>query len=165
MEKRVESPSLATAWRLIGNYQSLLESLTVLLPLGVPDSLLPAAMDEIRQAIRVAAQSLLAAGQDGAMRLGELRSAYQALASFIPYDEANAAARLQAAFSRGDRQLMASPMAQKVVLRAQRIEREAGELGREFDALAQDRESNALLAEIDNLLASRARRSGIASDS
>ena len=97
-------------------------------------------------------------GLTGPTELDNLRTAYQSLASFLPYEEANAAALLQAAFDRGDRTYISSRTAVQTVARAQRIEQEAGALAREFDAFLEHNESDDLLSEIDALLAELGRK-------
>jgi len=132
----MESARNAEAKHIVENYLQTLGTVTELLAFGVPDSLLAHERDVIRQSIR---DWVRTAGSDGIMSvsigLGGLRAAYQSLASFLPYDEANAAARLHHAFERGDYAYLASPAAEAATSRARRIELEASELAREFDAL------------------------------
>jgi hypothetical protein len=153
MDKPLKSQTLAQAGQLVQEYQLIVQGFFTLLTLGAPETLLPAPRDEIRQALRIVACATATGGLSGPRELDSLRTAYQSLASFLPYEEANAAALLQAAFERGDRSYIASRSAAQTVARAQRIEQEAGELAREFDAFLKHNESDGLLTEIDALLA------------
>ena len=153
MDKMPESQALSEARQLAQDYQQVLLSVAALLTLGAPETLLPASKDEIRQALRIVARTTATDGMADPMALDSLRTAYLSLANFLTYEEANAAARLQAAFDRGDRTYISSPAAAQTVTRAQRIEQETGELAREFDAFTKDNESDSLLSEIDALLA------------
>jgi hypothetical protein len=129
-----------------------LASVTHLLAFGVADSLLAHSRDEIRQAIR--AWVGLNAGDQAlhpGVGLGDLRAAYQSLASFVPYEEANAAARLHLAFDRGDYAYLASPAADAAMRRSRRIEQEAGQLACEFDALLNE-PVDSVLSEVDAFL-------------
>jgi hypothetical protein len=148
----MESARTAEARQIIGQYLQTLGTVSHLLAFGVPDTLLTHKSDEIRQAIRDCAA---AAGADGAapsnLGLAELRIAYQSLASFLPYEEANAAARLHHAFERGDYTFLASPAAELAMNRSRRIERESSELAREFDALVSG-PADPVLSEVDAFL-------------
>jgi len=153
MAKATESLTLAQASQIAQEYQQVLQSVTTLLTLGAPETLLPAPKDVIRQALRIVARAAGTGGLAGQTALDALRMAYLSLANFLSYEEANAAARLQAAFDRSDRTYLSSRAATQTVARAQRIEQEAGELAREFDAYQVHNESDGLLSEIDALLA------------
>ena len=149
-----EPMDLQQARQLVGEYESVLATVSPLLALGAPDSLLPAPPDQLRQAFRTV---ILAVGGDELApptATSELRGAYVALASFLPYEEAYAAARLQTAFDSGDRSFIASRQAEKTMARARHIEQDAAGLAQEFDGwLASGHNSNDVLAEIDQLLA------------
>lgn len=147
---------------LIDEYRQVLRDVAALLPLGVPETLLPAGKDVLRAALRREAQ--IRGRQFGDTAHTEaLRDAYLSLASFLPYDEANAAACLHAACARGDVTFLSSPAAELAMARARQIEREAGELAREFDALRAPA-ADALLAEIDRFLSDFQRKHGRATD-
>jgi len=152
MDTTIKTPSLAQSSQLAQDYLQVLQEITALLTLGAPETLLPASKDEIRQALRIVARATATGGLSDPTALDRLRTAYLSLASFLSYEEANAATRLQAAFDRGDRTYIASRSASQTVARAQRIEQEAGVLAREFDAFLLHKESDGLLAEIDSLL-------------
>ena len=165
MHRPVETMDLQQARELVGEYKSVLATVSGLLALGAPDSLLPAPPDQLRHAFRSVIQAVagdeLAAPTDAS----ELRGAYVALASFLSYDEAHAAARLQAAFDSGDRGFIASRQAEKTMARARHIEQDAAGLAQEFDGwLTGDHASNDVLAEIDRLLARLDRGFGAARD-
>jgi hypothetical protein len=153
MDKRPESLSAAQARQIVQEYQQVLYGVAALLTLGAPETLLPAAKDEIRQALRIVARATASDGSTDSMALDALRTAYLSLASFLTYEEANGAARLQAAFNRGDRAYISSRAAAQTVARAQRIEQEASALAREFDELLKQLDSDGLLSEIDSFLA------------
>lgn len=153
MKKIPESMELARAQQIVQDYQQVLLDVATLLTLGAPETLLPASKDEIRQALRIMARNTSVSGLSGQQKLDGLRTAYLSLANFLSYEEANAATRLQAAFDRGDRTYISSRIAMQTVARAQRIEQEAVELAKEFDAQQQHHESDGLLSEIDALLA------------
>jgi hypothetical protein len=152
MHNTPDTLSLITAGKIVQEYQQALQSVATLLTLGAPDTLLPAPKDEIRQAIRNLASAAITGVQVEPMALDTLRTAYLSLANFITYEEANSAARLQAAFDSGDRTYLASRAATQTVARAQRIEQEAGVLAREFETFLKHHESDDLLSEIDALL-------------
>ncbi len=153
MDKLLISQTQKQPEQLVQEYQQVLQSLSTLLTLGAPETLLPASSDEIRQALRIVARATATGGLAGTTELDRLRTAYQSLASFLPYEEANAAARLQVAFDHGNRTYITSRTATQTVARAQRIEQEAGDLAREFDAFLKHNESDGLLSEIEALLA------------
>lgn len=153
MQKPIESLDLAQASRITQEYRQILQSVTTLLTLGAPETLLPAPKDKIRQALCMVARGTDTSGPLGLRTLDELRTAYLSLANFLSYEDANAAARLQAAFDRGDRTYISSRAAMQTVARAQRIEQEAVALAKEFDAQLKQDESDGLLSEIDSLLA------------
>jgi len=158
MDKPLVSQAFFQSEQLVQEYRQVLQCLSSLLTLGAPETLLPAPSDEIRQALRAVAHATATDGLTGPTELDNLRTAYQSLASFLPYEEANAAALLQAAFDRGDRTYISSRTAVQTVARAQRIEQEAGALAREFDAFLEHNESDDLLSEIDALLAELGRK-------
>jgi hypothetical protein len=154
MQNLANSQQLQRARRLVDLYCALTESIAAMLTFGAPDTLLPATKDKIRQAFRdvIGEESKDASS---ASRLAGLRSAYISLAAFLPYDEANAAARLKAAFDRHDHGYIASPAAAQAMACVQKIEQEAGTMAKEFDALldVNDEEATNLLSEIDSILA------------
>jgi len=153
METAPESLTVAQASQIVQEYQQVLRCIATLLTLGAPETLLPAPKDVIRQALRIVARTTGTGGLAGTTALDGLRTAYLSLANFLSYEEANAASRLQAAFDRGDQTYISSRAAARTVARAQRIEQEAGELARDFDAYQKHNESGGLLSEIDALLA------------
>lgn len=149
-----DSAQLAAAEQLVAEYGEVLQSVTGLLATGVPDTLLPASREEIRHAIQVILQRRSASGFcDASSDVDNLRERYLSLASFLPYDEANGAIRLQAAFERGDRAYLATRAAQQAIARCRQIEQDASVLAKEFDGLLRTQESGDLLSEIDALLA------------
>lgn len=158
MDKTTESRALAQARQIVQEYQQVLQCIAALLTLGASETLLPASKDEIRQALRVVARATSCDGLAEPSALDTLRIAYLSLANFVTYEEANAATRLQAAFDRGDRAYISSRTAAQAMDRAQRIEKEAGALAREFDAYVKDNESDGMLSEIDALLAALDRK-------
>lgn len=151
---------LAAAEQLIAEYADVLQSVTALLATGVPDTLLPATREDIRQAMQVVLRHHAASGLcSAAIDIDTLRNRYLSLASFLPYDEANAAIRLQTAFERGDRAYLATRAAQQAIARCRQIEQDASVLADEFDAMLRTQESSDLLSEIDALLAELDRKS------
>jgi hypothetical protein len=149
-----DPPELVAAEQLLAEYAELLQSVTALLATGVPDTLLPASREEIRRAMHVVLRRHSASGFCGAdVDIDTLRNGYLSLASFLPYDEANAAVRLHAAFTRGDRAFLATRAAQQAILRCRQIEHDASVLAKEFDDMLRPQESSDLLSEIDALLA------------
>jgi hypothetical protein len=155
MDEPPKSPvQLAAAESLVAEYAEVAQSVTDMLATGVPDTLLPASRDEIRRAFGVVVRHHAAAGcSAGSMNLYSLRNSYLSLASFLPYDEANAAIRLETAFARGDRAYLSTPAAQQAIMRSRQIEQDATVLANEFDGLLRTHESDELLLEIDTLLA------------
>lgn len=145
---------LARAEQLVAEYAEVLQSVSALLATGAPDTLLPAAREDIRQAIQTLLRHHAGSGVCGAtIDIEGLRNRYVALAGFLPYDEANAAIRLQTAFQRGDRAYLGTRAAQHAMARSRQIEQEASLLASEFDAMLRTQESGGLLSEIDALLA------------
>lgn len=145
MDNKTETLTPTRARQIVQDYQQVLQRISALLTLGAPETLLPAPKDELRQALRMVMR-----GQSGDPTVLEaLRTAYLSLANFLTYEEANGAARLQAAFNRGDRAYIASPAAAQTMARTQGIEQEASALAREFDDLVKQLDSADLLAEID----------------
>jgi hypothetical protein len=145
MDNKKETLAATRARQIVQDYQQVLQRISALLTLGAPETLLPAPKDELRQALRMVMR-----GQSGDPTVLEaLRTAYLSLANFLTYEEANGAARLQAAFNRGDRAYIASPAAAQTMARTQGIEQEASALAREFDDLVKQLDSADLLAEID----------------
>jgi hypothetical protein len=144
--------STAQAANLLKEYKKILTDFSSLLALGAPECLLPASKDELRHAMRAIAKAQLL-DPTGLTDTDTLRNAYASLATFISYDDAHAAAQLHAACERGDMKFMASPVAERVMARAQRIEREASALGREFDEWLHNQGPLGLLSDIDALLA------------
>jgi len=148
------SAQLAAAEQLLAEYEDVLQSMTALLATGVPDTLLPAPREEIRHAMQVVLRRHSASGFCGAnIDIDTLRNRYLSLASFLPYDEANAAIRLHTAFERGDRAYLATRAAQQAIARCRQIEQDASVLVKEFDDMLRTQESGDLLSEIDALLA------------
>ncbi len=158
MDNARESQALAQAGQLVQEYQQVLQAVAALLTMGASETLLPASKDEIRQALRLVARATDTGGLADPTALDTLRTAYLSLANFLSYEEANAAARLQAAFDRGDRAYISSRMAAQTMERAQRIEQEASALAREFDAFVKDNEADGMLLEIDALLSTLGRK-------
>lgn len=154
MRKELTPPDFAKAKLLIAEYSKILKDVSGMLTLGAPETLLPATKDEIRQSIRAVVSHTQLQDMAGIAAFGEMRAAYMALANFIPYEEANAAARLRAAFSSKDHAYLASAEAQQIMVRVRRMEEEAARLGVEFDRLANSDawgdldDVNALLAEL-----------------
>lgn len=140
------------ARHIVQEYQQVLYGVVSLLTLGAPETLLPAAKDEIRQALRLMARAAASGGSTDSTTLDALRTAYLSLANFLTYEEANGAMRLQAAFDRGDRAYIASRAATQTVARAQRIEQEASALAREFDEFLKQLDSDGLLSDVDSFL-------------
>jgi hypothetical protein len=148
MDNKTKTLTPTRARQIVQDYQQVLQRISALLTLGAPETLLPAPKDELRQALRMVVR-----GQSSnPTALETLRTAYLSLANFLTYEEANSAARLQAAFDRGDRAFIASPVAAQTMARAQGIEQEASALAREFDELVKQLDSDGLLAEIDCFL-------------
>ncbi len=154
MRKDLTPPDVAKAKLLIAEYSRMLKDVSEMLTLGAPETLLPASKDEIRQSIRAVVSHTRFQGMAEMAAFGEMRNAYMALANFIPYEEANTAVRLRAAFSANDHVYLASPQAQRIMVRVRRMEEEAARLGAEFDRLANSDawgdidDINALLAEL-----------------
>jgi hypothetical protein len=147
-------PEVVAAEQLLAEYGEVLQSVTPLLATGVPDTLLPATREEICQATHVVLRRHSASGFCGAnIDIDTLRNHYLSLASFLPYDEANAAIRLQTAFERGDRAYLTTRAAQQAIARCRQIEHDASMLAKEFDSMLRTQESGDLLSEIDALLA------------
>jgi len=148
-----DAKSLVAAIQLISVYQELLRTMSSMLALGVPDTLLPSGTETLRKAICTMVLSLNRGAIDYTETLGRLRTAYLSLASFIPYEEANAAMQLQTAFAQGNRASLTEDQIEAVMRRGRQIEQEAMLLAKEFDHFAEDREASELLAEIDAMLA------------
>lgn len=142
--------SIAQTTQLLDEYKRILSDFCSLLTLGAPASLLPASKQAITQAIRAAAMTHVLDSSD-LTDMDTLRSAYTALATFLPDDEAYAAAQLHAASERGDMKFMASTAAEQVMARVQRIEQEAAVLGREFDAWIHAQGPLGLLSDVNTL--------------
>lgn len=142
--------STAPTTRLLNEYKRILSDFFSLLTLGAPESLLPASKEAITQAIRATAMTHVL-DQSDLTDMDTLRSAYTALATFLPDDEAYAAAQLHAASGRGDMKFMASPAAEQVMARVQRIEQEAAVLGREFDEWIRTQGPLGLLSDVNAL--------------
>jgi len=133
--------------RIIESYLQVLRTAGDLLAFGVPESLLADPRERIQQAFRD-----LGPGLSGlAVGLDDLRAAYQSLASFLPYEDANAVACLHHAVARGDYAFLATATAHTATAITRRIEQEAGRLAREFDALLCG-PADPLLAEVDAFL-------------
>jgi hypothetical protein len=158
-----QNPDFARAQRLFADYQKVLGEISGLLAYGAPETFLPAGKDEIRQAIRNLAQSVQSGLSVGTPDLDALRSAYVSLAHFLTDDEADAAARLQRAFERGERAFLASRTAEQAMARSRQIERDARPLAEEFNAFLQPAPLDPLLAEVDALLAELGRKFDLAS--
>jgi hypothetical protein len=142
--------STAQAVSLLNEYKKILSDFSSLLALGAPESLLPASKEELQQAIRALAKTHLLDPTD-LTNTDTLRNAYMALATFLSYDDAHAAAQLRTACERGDMKFMASSAAERIMARAQRIEQEASALGREFDEWIRAQGPLGLLSEIEAL--------------
>jgi hypothetical protein len=152
MGKAVSVPRRDHAPQLVDEYCQLLTGLSEMLPIGVPDSILPASAVQLREAILSVATSSHGR-RTGFSNPEFLRTAYLATASFLPYDQANEAARLHRAFNEGDQTYISSSAAQRALARARAMESEASTLAREFDrAMAADA-SDGLSTEIDTVLA------------
>ncbi len=137
----------AKSKRIIESYLQVLGTAGDLLAFGVPESLLADEREQIRQAFREAGPGLSNAG----VSLGDLRAAYQSLASFLPYEEANAVASLHHAIERGDYAFLATVAAETATGISRRVEQEAARLAREFDTLLCG-PADPLLAEVDAFL-------------
>ncbi len=139
--------------RIIESYLQVLRAVGDLLAFGAPESLLTHERGKIREALRDTVNAM--AGSAGisntGIGLGDLRTAYQSLASFLPYDEANAAARLHHAIERGDYAFLSSAAADAATGISRRIEQEAARLALEFDALLGE-PADPLLAEVNAVL-------------
>lgn len=133
MENNNESVELAQARRLVEEYRAVIESVATLLATGVPDTLLPAPKDALRQAILAVARQACAFTPGDTVTLDRLRAGYASLAGFLPYEQALAAAELIRAGRTGDRHYLNSAEAIRALTRARQIEVEAAHLGREFD--------------------------------
>lgn len=151
MEKASAVLPPGDARRLVDEYCQLVNRLSEMLALGIPDSLLPAPVSEIRTVILALARTQPGPLQECATS-EKLRSLYVATASFLPYEEANNAVRLHQAFAHGDRAFISSPQATRAMGRARRIESDATRLAQEFDQAVVAMESGGLLAEIDQFL-------------
>lgn len=136
---------------IIDNYLQVLRTVGDLLAFGVPESLLAHEREEIRRAFRDCVKPTDTGTPNTGVNLGDLRTAYLSLASFLPYEEANAAARLQHAIERGDYAFLSSAAAEAATGISRRIEQEAARLAREFDALLGE-STDPLLAEVEALL-------------
>jgi len=149
----MDSKGTGGAAQVVEAYRNTLATVAHLLAFGVPDSLLGHSRDEIRQSIQELAL-LTGAGHmpESATNLAELRAAYQSLASFVPYEEANAAARLHHALEHGEYAFLASPAAELATRLSRRIEQEASQLALEFDAVLGQEHIDPLLAEVDAFL-------------
>jgi hypothetical protein len=162
MDNETDSLAPAQAARIVLEYQLVLQGITALLTMGAPETMLPAPKVRIQQAIRLAVRTSFNGGNDNTATLDTLRTAYLSLANFLTYEEANAAARLQAAFDRGDRAYIASPAAARTMARTQGIEQEASALAREFDDFLKQFDSDGLLSDIDNFLVDFSHRNELA---
>jgi hypothetical protein len=151
MDNKNDSLAPAQAARIVLEYKLILQGITAQLTLGAAETLLPAPKDTIQQAIRLVVRTSVKGSTDDTATLDALRTAYLSLANFMTYDEANAAARLQAAFNRGDRTFIASQAAAQTMARTQGIELEASKLAREFDDFLKSSDSDDLLFDIDNI--------------
>lgn len=149
-----KSRGLGNYSQLVDEYRGVLHSVSALLALGAPDTLLPATKEEIRLALKNAAQR--AHGESFVVE--ELRGAYTALANFLPYEAAEAAARLREALRRGDQSFVSSTAATCIMARARRIEKEALALGREFDEAVKSFRPEAFLSEVDAFMAEMRRK-------
>ena len=133
MENDNKSVGLEQSRRLVEEYRGIKEGVMPLLATGVPETMLPAPRDSLRQAILAVARQACAFNPGDTVTLDRLRTCYASLASFLPYDQALAAAELIRASERGDRTYMNSAEAVRAMTRTKQIELEAGHLGREFD--------------------------------
>jgi hypothetical protein len=148
----METVVLPTPRVILGQYQQVLMSVSHLLPFGAPDTLLPHSRDKIRQAIRDVAYQITLKGLETNIHYEDLRVAYQSLASFVSYEEANIAARLQHALERNQFAFLATAEAESARVLSRQIEREAARLTREFDTWVSEA-SDPVLTEVDAMLA------------
>lgn len=153
MELRATDATLERAGQVVDEYLAVLKNISSLLAVGAPETLLPAPKDEIRLAILALARSSMANGLAETRSVDTLRQACMALANFISYEEANAAARLRAAFERGDIAYISSKAASQVTRRSQQIEQDCRILAREFDDAVKTDSTGLLMSELDNLMA------------
>jgi len=142
---------LTTPRVTVGQYLEVLGSVAHLLPFGAPEALLPQRRDEIRQAIREVARQFNDRPSEPGMDMDSLRTAYQSLASFVSYEEANIAAGLQHALERNNFAFLASPEAESARQLSRKIEVEAALMAREFDTWC-GALSDPLLTEASNVL-------------
>lgn len=133
MENDNKSVGLEQSRRLVEEYRGIKEGVVPLLATGLPETLLPAPKDSLRQAILDVARQACAFNPGDTVTLDRLRICYASLASFLPYEQALAAAELMRAAERGDRSYMRSAEAVRAMTRARQIELEAAHLAREFD--------------------------------
>jgi hypothetical protein len=148
----METVVLATPRVIFGQYQQVLMSVSHLLPFGAPDALLPHSRDKIRQAIRDLARQDSMATVGASIQFDDLRMAYMSLASFVTYEEANIAARLQHALERNQFSFLATAEAEAARKLSRQIEHEAARLTREFDTWVSEA-SDPVLTEVDAVLA------------
>lgn len=153
MDMRTTEPSQERASLVVDEYLAVLKDISSLLAIGAPETLLPAPKDEIRLAIHTLAHASIANDLGDTRTVDTLRQACLALANFVTYEEANAAARLRAAFERGDRAFIASSAASQVTRRSQQIELDSRNLAREFDEVIRSDSTGTLMSELDKLLA------------
>lgn len=151
----MEIVQLATARTIFREYQQMLMGVAHLLAFGVPDALLAHPRDKIRQAILEMARQMTFGSLEAETHFEDLRTAYQSLASFVSYEDANIAARLQHALERNHFAFLATPEAEAARVLSRRIELEATRLTRQFDTWVSETtdpvltEVNAVLANFD----------------
>lgn len=153
MELRATESTLERASQLVDEYLAVLKNIPSLLAVGAPETLLPAPKDEIRLAILALARTSMANDLAETRSVETLRQACMTLANFISYEEANAAARLRAAFERGDIAYISSKAASQVTRRTQQIEQDCRILAREFDEAVKTDSTGSLMSDLDTLLA------------
>lgn len=167
MENENKSVDLGRSRSLVEEYREIKEGVMPLLATGVPETLLPAQKDVLRQAILAVARQACTFNPGDMVTLDRLRTCYASLASFLPYEQALAAADLMRASSLGDRSYMNSPEALRALARAKQIELEAAHLGREFDRFVckqQSAEFDGIDAYLDSLSRKYAPADGYGAD-
>jgi hypothetical protein len=103
MENDNKSVDLEQSRRLVEEFRDIKEGVMQLLATGVAETLLPAPKDNLRQAILAVARQACAFNPGDTVTLDRLRACYASLASFLPYDQALAAAEMIRACELGDR--------------------------------------------------------------
>ena len=161
MENESKSVDLGQSRKLVDEYRQIKEGVMSLLATGVPETLLPAQKDALRQAILAVARQACAFNPGDTATLDRLRACYASLSGFLPPEQALAAAELMRASRVGDRSYLNSPDALRAMTRARQIELEGAHLGREFDRFV-CKQQCAEFAELDAYLDSLSRKYGSA---